>query len=121
MRAQLLRERLFVVPAVDRYGLKAHLSRVLNAEMAQPADTVNCDDVSSASARVSQRVVNRNAGTHEWPGLFRRNFIRDRRQRICRCNHVLSVSTIEIKPGHFTIDAHCEVTTTTLLTHKIMT
>src|ERR1051325_718005 len=120
MRAQLLRERLFVIAAVDRNSLKTHLSRVLNNEMAYPTDTVNCDYISSTSAGVSQSVVNRHTSTHERPGLFRRNFIRNCRESSRGRNHVLRVSTIEIDARNFAIDAHCEVTTTTLLTHKIM-
>ena len=53
MRAKLARELLFVITTIDRHGLETHLSRVLNSEMAQSADAVNCDDVSSASTRVA--------------------------------------------------------------------
>jgi hypothetical protein len=80
MRAQLLRERLFVVAAVDRDRFKPHLSRVLNTEMAQSTDTVNCDNVSGPSTSVSQRVINRPAGTHERPRFFRRQFFGNRCQ-----------------------------------------
>src|SRR5512132_84419 len=96
MRAQLLRERLFVVTSIDSYGLKPHPSRILNAEMAQPADTMNCDYVSGASTRVTQRVVNRDTGAHEWSGFLSRNFIGDRGERSRRGNHVFSVSSIEV-------------------------
>jgi hypothetical protein len=50
MRAELLRERLFVVTSVDSNRLKSHSSRVLNSKMAQAADAVYCHDVSGASA-----------------------------------------------------------------------
>src|SRR5689334_14966179 len=88
--------------------------------MAQPADAVNRDDVSSASAGVPQCVVDRHPRAHEWSSFFSRNFIRDRRERTCRCDHVLRISTVEVNASHFAIDAHGEIAATTLLAHEIM-
>src|SRR5215213_9353517 len=120
MRTQLLRERLFVVTAVDRDGLEAHLSRVLNTEMAQSTDAVNCDHISSPSTRVAQRVIDRNPGAHEWSRFFCRDFIRNRRQRRRRRNHVLSIAAIEVDPRDLSIKAHRKVATTTLFAHETM-
>src|SRR5215213_9914055 len=118
MRAELSRKFLFVVAAVDRDGLKTHLSRVLNTEMAESADAVNGDDVSSTRTRVAQRVVDRNARTHEWSCFFRRNLIRNRSQHGGWCNQVLGISTIEVDPGDFSIDTHREVASPALFTHE---
>src|SRR6185369_2592502 len=114
MSAQLLRECLFVVTAIDCDSLKSHLPCVLNSEMAETADAVNCHHVSSASTRVAQRVVNCDAGAHEWSGFFCWNFVRNRRNRICRRDHVFGVTSIEIDTSHFAIDTHREVSATTL-------
>src|SRR6185295_4473142 len=121
MRTELLRECFFVVTAVDCDSPKSHLSSVLNTEMAQAADTVNRDEVSCASTGVAQRVVNRNAGTHEWSGFFCWNFIRNRRNRIRRRDHVLRVTSIEVDACNFAIDAHREVSATTLFAHEAVT
>src|SRR5690242_10239405 len=112
MRAELLCECLLVVAAVDRHSLKTHLSCVLDAEMAQSADAVNRNDVSSASTGVAQRVVDRHPCAHEWSSFFGGNFIGNCCERTCGCNHVLGVTAIEVYARNFTIDAHGEVTTT---------
>src|SRR6185503_13642888 len=118
MRAELARERLFVVAAIDRHRLKSHSPRVLNSEMAQSADAVNRDYISRPSTGVAQRVVNRNTGAHEWSGFLRRNFVRDRRKGNGRCNHVLRIATIEIEPSHLAIDTHCEVAAAARIAHE---
>src|SRR5262249_38173939 len=46
------------------------------------------------------------------------NFVRNRRDCVRRCNHVLGIATIEIDAGNFAIDTHCEVSATTLLAHE---
>src|SRR4029434_57717 len=109
MRAELPSECFFVVASVDRHRLEAHPPRVLNAEMSKPADAVNCYYLPYASARVSQRVVDRNASAHAWSCLLGRQFVRNRSKRRCRRDHVLSVASVEIDPGHLAIDAHREV------------
>src|SRR5215213_10000114 len=118
MRAELSRKLLFVVAAVNRDGLKAHLSRVLNTEVAESADAVNGDDISATSTRVAQRVVDRNAGAHEWACFFRGNLIRNRSQHRGWCNHVLGISTVEVYPGDFSINTHREVAAPALFTYE---
>src|SRR5690348_11922805 len=104
MRAQLLRERLLIVTTIDRYRLKTHLARVLNAEMAQSADAVNCDHISRASTGVAEGVVNRHPRAHEWSSFFRGNFIGDRGERSCGRDQVLRITTVEVNAGDFAID-----------------
>src|SRR5215203_4763265 len=118
MCAEFLRELLFVGSSVYSYRFKTHLSRVLNPQVAQPADAVNCDYVSCPRARVTQRVVNGYAGTHKWSRFCGRDLIRDRGQRTCWCNHVFSVSAVEVDAGNLSIDAHREVSATTLFAHE---
>src|SRR6185369_16007354 len=109
MRAELTSQWFFAVASVDRHRLEAHPPRVLNAEMSKPANSMNGNKLSRASARVSQRVVDRDARAHEWPCFLRRQFVGDRGKRWCRRDHVLSVASIEIDAGHLAIDAHREV------------
>src|SRR5882724_1997993 len=88
--------------------------------MAQPADAVHCDDLSGARTGIAQRVVDRNARTHEGSRFLRRQFIWNSGQSCHRCDHVLGIPTVEIDAGHFSIDAHCEVTTAALFAHETM-
>src|ERR1044072_52504 len=118
MCSEILCEFLFVVTAVDCDSLESHLSCVLNAEMAQAADTVNRNHVSCTRAGVAQRVVDCDAGAHEWSSFFRWNFVRNCCDRICLCDHVLSIATIEVNARDLAIDTHREVAATTLLAHE---
>src|SRR5262245_13477176 len=88
--------------------------------MAQSANAMHCDDVSRTGARIAQRVVNRDPSAHERSRFLGGQFIRNRRHGCYRCNHVLSVPAVEVKAGHFSIDAHGKVTTAALLAHKTM-
>src|SRR5690349_13132223 len=121
MRAEFFCEFLLVVAAVDCDSPESHPPRVLNSEMAQPSDTVDRNNVSGASTGVAQRVVNRHPGAHERSSLFGQNVIRNRSQRARRRYHVLRISTIEIEPRHFAMEAHRKITTTTLLAHEVVT
>src|SRR5258708_1379005 len=88
--------------------------------MAQPADAVHCDDLSGARTGIAQRVVNRNARTHERSRVLRRQFIGNRGQSRHRCNHVLGIPTIEVEAGDLSIDAHREVPASALFAHETM-
>src|SRR5947209_659756 len=88
--------------------------------MAQSANAVHCDNVTGACTRITQRVVNGNTGTHEWSCFLGGQFVGNRRQRSRRCNHVLSVSTIELDAGDLPINAHCKVTTPALFADETM-
>ena len=48
MRAELSRQRLFVIPAIDRDRLESHPTRILDTEMSESANTVHCDNLSGA-------------------------------------------------------------------------
>src|SRR5437899_12918478 len=109
MRAKFFGERFLIFSATERDGFKAHTPRVLHAEMAKPTDALHRDDVARARARIAQRVEHRNARAHERTGLFRRQFIRNRRHRFGGRNHVFGVTAVEIDAGDFAIDAHREI------------
>src|SRR6266851_7064190 len=120
MRAELTRQRLFVVAAIDGDCFKAHLSRVLHSEMAQPADAMHCDNLSGTRTGIAQCVVDRNARTHEWSCFFGRQFIRNCSQRRRRCDHVLGIPAIKVDARDLSIDAHGKVTTSALLADEAM-
>src|SRR5262249_27855484 len=118
MCAEFLSERLFVVTAVDGYGLKAHAPGVLNAEVSQSADAVHCNDVSAPGAGIAQRVVDRNARTHERPSLLCRQIVWNCCESRSGRNHVLAVTSIEIDAGDLTIDAHGKVAAPAQFAHE---
>src|ERR1051325_3202464 len=120
MRTKLLCQLLLIVTTVDCYGFKTHLSCVLHAKVAQPTNTMNRHQISSASTGVAQSVVNGDPCTHEWSGFLCWNLGRNSCERRGRCNHVLGISTIEVKASYLSVDTHREVATMTLLTNKAM-
>src|SRR5258707_742505 len=65
MRTKLLRQIGAVVAPVDRNDLKAHATRVLNAEVTQSADAEHRDEVTSARRRVAQRAERGESGAQQ--------------------------------------------------------
>src|SRR5438132_2299796 len=120
MRAKFFGERSFIFSAAERHGLESHFPRVLNPEMSESADALYRDHVTGARARIAQCIENRHARAHEWPGLFRWQFIGNRRQRRSRGDHVLGVTAIEIDAGHLAIGAHRKIAAPTLVADEIV-
>src|SRR6266849_4177785 len=120
MRAELSRQRLLVVPAIDGDCFKAHPTRVLHSEMAQPPDAMHCDNLSGTRIGIAQFVVDRNARTHEGSCFFGRQFIRNCSQRRRWCDHVLGIPAIKIDARDLSIDTHRKVSTPALFAHKTM-
>src|SRR6185369_187246 len=110
MRAEFSRQRLFVVPSVDRDCFESHPPRVLNAEVSKSADALHGDHLARSRARIPKRVENRNARAHERTRFLSGQFIWNRSQHCRRRNHVLGVPTVEVKPRDLSIDAHGEIT-----------
>src|ERR1041385_6105609 len=88
--------------------------------MSEAADTLDGDHVARARGRIAQRVVHGHARTYERPRFFGLEFIRNRRQRRGRRDHVLGVTTVEIDPSDFALSAHREIAAPTLVAHKIV-
>src|SRR5439155_15667581 len=86
----------------------------------QTANAVHGYDIAAARARIAQRVEDGNARAHEWPRVRRRQFIGNRRQCGCRRDHMLAVPAVEIDARDFAIDAHREITASTLFALKAM-
>jgi hypothetical protein len=81
---------------------------------------VHCDNLSGASSRISQRIKNRNARTHERSRFFRGQVIGNCGEYRGRHYHVRGITTVKVDPGDFAIYTHSEVTTPTLLAHEAM-
>jgi len=62
-RAKLAGERLLVLPASNSDRVKAHFRGVLDAEVAETAQSKYGDDIARPRAAVPQRVERREAGT----------------------------------------------------------
>src|SRR5437762_10832749 len=120
MRAELSRQRLFVIAAIDRDRLESHPACVLDTEMSESANSMHCDNLSGTRTGIAQCVVDRNARTHEWSCFFGRQFIRNCSQRRRRRDHVLGIPAIKVDARDLSIDAHGKVTTPALFAHKAM-
>src|ERR1051326_1567382 len=88
--------------------------------MSQPSNPVHCDHLSGASARISQRIKNRNARAHEWSRFFSGQVIGNCGEYRGRHNHVRGITAVKVYPGDFAIDAHREVTAPALVAHEAM-
>src|SRR5439155_16447685 len=99
-RAQLPGERLLVRPAGDGDGAEAHPGRVLDAEVAQPADAEDGDEVARPRAAVAQRVEGGEAGAHERGGVRGGQVRGDQRDGGGRGDQVIGVAAVERDAGH---------------------
>src|SRR5262245_38807237 len=70
-RAELPGERLLVLTPGDRSGAEPHPRRVLHAQVAEPAEAEDRDEVARPGAAVAQRVEGRHAGAHQRRGVRR--------------------------------------------------
>ena len=120
MRSEFARERFLILAAAERDCLESHATRVLHAEMSEASDALHGHDIARACAGITQRVVNRHARAHEWPGFFGRHFVRNPRQRFRRSDHVFGITAIVVDPGDLAINAHREITAPALVAGKIM-
>src|SRR5262245_35689319 len=116
--AQFSREGFLILSSTDRDRFEAHLSRVLNPQMSEPADAVDGNHIAGARAGISQSVEDSDARAHERPCLLGRQFFRNRSERLLRGNHVLGVPAIEIYAGDFPVDAHREIASPAVVTSE---
>src|SRR5690242_8653190 len=110
MSAQFLRQRFFVVAATDGDGVKAHLAGVLNSEMAQAADALDCDEVSGARSGIAQGVVNGNAGAKQRGGFVGGQVFRNQSHGFGGSDHVFLVAAVKVNGGDFLELAIDEIT-----------
>ncbi len=101
-RAQLLGERALVLTAHDRHGVKPHLRRVLNGEMAQATHAEHRDDVARPRTAVSERVERGDARAHERRRIDGCEIRGQQSDRASRSDHVLGISAVESDAGHLT-------------------
>ena len=107
--AQLSGQRRFVFSSRNRHHVKAHTARELDAQMPEPTDALNGDEVTCAKVRVPQRVVGRDARAKQRGRVLGRQRVGNRDERAslrdddlgvpavlghARCDHVHAVDQI---------------------------
>ncbi len=94
VRAKLFRQRLLFCAACDSDDLEAHLGRELDAEVAQPADAEDCDDIARPRDRLPQGIERRDARTHQRGGVDIGEVVGDAGERFGGRDHVLGVTAV---------------------------
>ena len=98
-RAQLFRERSFILAARDRHRFEAHLHRELNSEMSESADPEYSDNLAGSRAAVPQCIECCHASTHEWGTIDGGKILRHRRKRFRWRDHIFGITAIERNAG----------------------
>ena len=111
LRAEFSGQRCFVPTATDRNGTKAHLARVLNTQVTQPADALNSYQVAPTRSGIAQRVVNSDACAKQRGSLVGRQVIGNRGHGLGGRDHVFGVTAIEAEAGDLAKLAKKEVAT----------
>ena len=93
--AEFFGECFLVLSACNRHGVESHPCCELHAEMTESANPEHTDHIAASRAAVSQRVEGRYARAHQRRAVDGREFVRHKRQRFCRRNHVFGVAAIE--------------------------
>jgi hypothetical protein len=99
--AQLPGQGLFVFAATNCDRAETHLASVLNTEMAQTADALYRDQVTSSGPGIAQRIEDGDASTKQWRGLVSMQVVRHGGYRLCGYNHVFGVASIEVDGRDF--------------------
>jgi len=96
------------------------LTGVLNSEMAEASDTLNCDQLTGARARVAQRVEDGDAGAEERGGFGGGEIVGDCRYRLGGRDHVLGVAAVVSDARNLSVFAEREVAAAAGFAGKIM-
>jgi hypothetical protein len=115
------REGFFVFASADGESAEAHLSGVLDSQMAESADALHGYQIACARNRVAERVENCDAGTKQRRGLGGGEIVWNCGDRFGGCNHVFLVTSVVTDSGDFFLLAVNEVTAATGITSEIMT
>ena len=103
--APRLRARFSLSLAGDRDRIKTHARRKLHAEMAEPANTQNRDDIARHGAALAQRVVGGDARAEQRCGIGRREIVRDHGEALGRRHHRFGIAAIIGDAGNAQIAA----------------
>ena len=77
MCPQILRELLFGATARERDDFVAHLVCILESQMAETAQPLDCDDFSSGNIHLAHAVEDCDTGAEEGGGVGRVDIVRD--------------------------------------------
>jgi hypothetical protein len=119
--AQLSSEGFFVFASADGESAEAHLSRILDSQMAKSADALNGDQIASARARVAKRIENRDACAKQRRGLGRGDVVWDGCDRLGGRNHVFRVTAVVADGGNFLVLAENEIAAAAGIASETMT
>jgi hypothetical protein len=108
---KFFRQFLFVTAASDRHCAESHLVRVLDSKMPKPANTLNCNQVTSSRSGIPQCVVDRDSRTEQRSRFIGRHIVGHRSDCLGVGDHVLGISAIEVDSGDFLDLAIDEITT----------
>jgi hypothetical protein len=109
--AKLLRQRLFILAAADGDRAEAHLAGVLNAQVAESADSLHSNEIAGARTGIAQRIEDRNAGAKQGRSFRRRQIVGHGGHRLCRDYDVLGVAPIKTDASNFCEQAQNKIST----------
>jgi hypothetical protein len=95
VRTELGSQLALVGAPGERDGLEPRRTCVLDAEVSQPADPLNRDEVTGAGAAVPRRVERRDASVERGRGVDGVETLGDRRERLHGNRGVLRVAAVE--------------------------
>src|SRR5262245_29895713 len=121
MRAELPREAGAFWSAAHCRDLVAELLRELDREMAEPADSLDCDEVARHRAAVPKGVEGRDPRTEQRRRVRRVERLGHPRDCFDRRNHVLRVATVVTESCDIHVGAVDEVATPARETGAILT
>src|SRR5262249_7384986 len=99
-RAELPGERLLVLTPGDRGGAEPHPCRILYAQVAEPAEAEDRDEVARPGAAVAQRVERCHAGAHQRRGVRRGQLRGHPCEGRRRGDQVVGVAAVERDASH---------------------
>ena len=101
--------RFFIFSSSDGESAEAHLAGILDSQMAESADALNCYQIAGARARVAERVENRDAGAQQWRGLGGGKFFRNGGYRFGGHDHVFLITAVVTDAGNLFVLAVDEI------------
>src|SRR5258708_23206847 len=94
--AHLARESFFVFSPSNGHRIKSHFVGELNPQVTQPSNSLHRHQIAGPSARISERVKNRNPRAHEWSRFFGRQAFRNGSQPFRWHNHEFLIASIKM-------------------------
>src|SRR5260370_7623161 len=110
-RSELLYEHRIFRSTADRGNLVAKFIPELDSKVAEAANALHRNETARRCAAMSQRVKGRDPRAQKGPCFSIAKYVRYRRERFGRSDHVLLISSVEADPCNFGVAAAKEVST----------